>query len=152
MKKYIFLSLTLILGLVACNSKPTPVDPRTKIEGRLMDKGTINPIPNTRVRLIEVNYSEPWLTPASQVIISTKNRHLTVFRRNMFKRNKTLISFQKIKQFIVNEEFDVDGNPKWKVDLQLKSGEIIELTKIWNVRNQCVETVKKANQLLNQNS
>ena len=60
MKKYIFLSLTLILGLVACNSKPTPVDPRTKIEGRLMDKGTINPIPNTRVRLIEVNYSEPW--------------------------------------------------------------------------------------------
>ena len=60
MKKYIFLSLTLILGLVACGPKPGPVDPHTKIEGRLMDKGTVNPISNTRVRLIEVNSSEPW--------------------------------------------------------------------------------------------
>ena len=60
MKKYIFLSLTLILGLVACNSKPTPVDPHTKIEGRLLDEGTTIPISNTRVRLIEIDYSEPW--------------------------------------------------------------------------------------------
>ena len=92
------------------------------------------------------------LTPGSQVIISAKHRHLIVFRRNLFKRSKTLISFQKIKQFIVTEESNVDGDPKWKVGLQLKSGEIIELTKVWNDSNgQCVETAKPANQLLNQN-
>ena len=60
MKKYIFFSLTLILGLFSCKSKPTPVDPHTKIEGRLLDEGTTIPISNTRVRLIEVNSSEPW--------------------------------------------------------------------------------------------
>ena len=92
------------------------------------------------------------LTPGSQVIISAKHRYLTVFRRNLFKRSKTLISFQKIKQFIVTEEFNVDGDPKWKVDLELRSGEIVELTKVWNDRDgQCVETAKQANQLLHQN-
>jgi hypothetical protein len=54
MKKYIFLSFSLILGLYACNSKPTPIDPTTKIEGRLMDRGTEIPITNTAVKLVEI--------------------------------------------------------------------------------------------------
>ena len=59
MKKYILFSLVFVFGLMAC-PKPKPTDPHTKIEGRLMDKGTVNPISNTRVRLIEIDYSEPW--------------------------------------------------------------------------------------------
>ena len=75
MKKYIFFSIALILGLVACNSKSTPIDPHTKIEGRLMDEGTNIPISNTRVRLIEIDYSEPWSSTKRviQSVISDAN-------------------------------------------------------------------------------
>jgi hypothetical protein len=53
MKKNTFFILLLAFGFTACD--PTkPVDPTTKIEGRLMDRGTNIPIPNTAVKLVEV--------------------------------------------------------------------------------------------------
>jgi hypothetical protein len=54
MKKYIFFSVLIALSFAACNPTPTPVDPTTKVEGRLMDRGTNIPITNTVVKLVEV--------------------------------------------------------------------------------------------------
>jgi hypothetical protein len=54
MKKNVFFLLLVALSFAACNSTPTPVDPTTKVEGRLMDRGTEIPIANTAVKLVEI--------------------------------------------------------------------------------------------------
>jgi hypothetical protein len=68
MKKNIFIVVLFLFGLTACN-KPKPVDPATKIEGRLMDIGTEIPILNTRVRLIEITSKLP--SSASRFILQS---------------------------------------------------------------------------------
>jgi hypothetical protein len=57
MKKNIFFSMLFALSFIACDSKPTPVNPTTKVEGQLMDRGTNIPIPNTAIKLVEVGGS-----------------------------------------------------------------------------------------------
>jgi hypothetical protein len=68
MKKYIFFPMLLALSFIACDPKPTPVNPTTKVEGTLMDRGTNIPIPNTVVKLVEVGGSI--LTPTTSFIQS----------------------------------------------------------------------------------
>lgn len=90
-----------------------------------------------------------FFTPTSKVKLSTKHQRLILYRQNLIKINKTLISFLKINRFIVSESY-IGDDPHWKVDLQLKTGEIVELTKIWNARRtECDETAYQANRLLN---
>ena len=72
-----------------------------------------------------------FFTPVSKVKLSTKHKRLILYRQNLIKINKTLISFLKISRFIVSESY-IGDDPHWKVDLQLKTGEIVELTKVWN--------------------
>lgn len=69
MKKALFFML-LAFNFAACDGKKTPTDPQTKIEGLLMDKGTVNPISNTRVRLIEITYNGLFSNPTKRVIQS----------------------------------------------------------------------------------
>jgi hypothetical protein len=68
MKKYIFFPMLLALSFIACDPKPTPVNPTTKVEGTLMDRGTNIPIPNTVVKLVEVGGSI--LSPTTSFIQS----------------------------------------------------------------------------------
>lgn len=60
--------LAAVLTLFAC-PKPAPIDPTTKIEGRLMDRGTEIPIPNTSVKLVEVKSNFPNL-PTNTIVQS----------------------------------------------------------------------------------
>jgi hypothetical protein len=69
MKKYIFFPMLFALSFIACDSKPTPIDPTTKIEGRLMERGSNIPIPNTEVKLVEVKSNFPNL-PTTTLIQS----------------------------------------------------------------------------------
>ena len=89
------------------------------------------------------------LTSASQVKISTRRKCLILNRNNLFKKTIKVISFQEIQRFIVNENSNIDNDQFWKVDVLLKSGEILELTKVWcGCKDQCDETVMKVNKLL----
>jgi hypothetical protein len=68
MKKSVFFMLLTALSFSACNPSK-PVDPTTKIEGRLMDRGTNIPIPNTAVKLVEVKSNFPNL-PTTTIVQS----------------------------------------------------------------------------------
>ena len=72
MKKNIFISMLMLLCLMSCQ-KPKPVDSATKIEGRLLDRGSEIPIPNTRVRLIEVKSTSAWSTGRSVIQSATSD-------------------------------------------------------------------------------
>jgi hypothetical protein len=68
MKKNAFFLLLTALSFAACNPTPMPVGP-TKIEGRLMDRGTNIPIPNTAVKLVEIT-GDLFGTPKRDIIQS----------------------------------------------------------------------------------
>ena len=53
--------------------KPKPVDPSTRIEGRIMDRGTEIPLANWRVRFIEVTYNGLFSNPSKRVVQSTNS-------------------------------------------------------------------------------
>ena len=72
MKKNIFISMLMLLCLMSCH-KPKPVDSATKIEGRLMDRGSEIPIPNIRARLIEVRSTGSWSTGRSVIQSATSD-------------------------------------------------------------------------------
>lgn len=72
MKKSSFLFVLCLLSMAACN-KPAPVDPYTKIEGRVMDRGTEIPIADMRVRCIEVTYNGLLSNPSKRVIESVQS-------------------------------------------------------------------------------
>lgn len=77
MKKNIFFVLLLTLDFIAC-IKPKPVDPATKIEGQLLERGTETPIPNTKVKLIEVTShfpDNPTMVTINSVITDDKGQY-----------------------------------------------------------------------------
>ncbi|MBL7814184.1 MAG: carboxypeptidase regulatory-like domain-containing protein [Saprospiraceae bacterium] len=72
MKKNPFLLIVFLLSLFACK-KPEPVSPATKIEGRVMDRGTEIPITNVRVRCLEITYNGFLTNPSKRVIESVQS-------------------------------------------------------------------------------
>jgi hypothetical protein len=89
------------------------------------------------------------LTKTSHVEIVSANQAVNLIKRNLMSRNEISIPFYKIKQFIVSEKEDQDGDPIWKVDLQMESAEIIELSSVWlHDKPQCEEAAKVGNLLL----
>lgn len=90
------------------------------------------------------------LTKSTCVIISELTRNVKLIKNNFFSKNEASIPFYKIKQFIISEKEDQDGDSIWKVDLELESAEIIELTSVWlHDKPQCEEASNSANLILN---
>ncbi len=89
------------------------------------------------------------LTKSTYVKISAATQTVSIIKRNLFGKKETLVPFYKIKEFIVSDKFDQDGDLIWKVDLELESEEIIELTDVWiNDKPQCEEAANSGNLLL----
>jgi hypothetical protein len=89
------------------------------------------------------------LTKSSYVKISAATQTVNIIKSNLLGKNETSIPFYKIKEFIVSDKFDQDGDLIWKVDLELESDEIIELTDVWiNDKPQCEEAANSGNLLL----
>jgi hypothetical protein len=89
------------------------------------------------------------LTKTSHIDISAVNQTVNLVKSNLLGKKETSIPFYKIKQFIVSEKEDQDGDPIWKVDLQMESAEIIELSSVWlHDKPQCEEAVTTANKVL----
>jgi hypothetical protein len=89
------------------------------------------------------------LTKTSSVNISAVSQTVNLVRSNLLGKKETSIPFYKIKQFIVSEKEDQDGDPIWKVDLQMESAEIIELSSVWlHDKPQCEEAAVTANKVL----
>jgi hypothetical protein len=81
MKKTVFFIALMVIGCTACTKKML-TDPTTKVEGRLMDRGTNIPIPNTAVKLIEVtsNFPNlPTLTPIQTVTSDANGQYAFTF-------------------------------------------------------------------------
>jgi hypothetical protein len=81
MKKTVFFIALMVISCTACTKKML-TDPTTKVEGRLMERGTNIPIPNTAVKLIEVtnNFPNlPTLTPVQTVISDANGQYAFTF-------------------------------------------------------------------------
>ena len=72
MKKNLLFPLLLLAGLMSCG-KPKPIDPATRIEGRVMDRGTEIPLSNWRVRFIEITYNGLFSNPSKRVVQSVNS-------------------------------------------------------------------------------
>jgi hypothetical protein len=89
------------------------------------------------------------LTKSAYVKISAATQIVSIIKSNLLGKKETVIPFYKIKEFIVSDKLDQDGDPVWKVDLEVESTEIIELTDVWiNDKPQCEETATTANLIL----
>ncbi len=92
------------------------------------------------------------LTKSSYVQISAATQTVAVIKSNLLGKKQTLIPFYKIKEFIISDDLDEDRNLVWKVDLELESGEITELTTLWlNDKEQCEKAANTANKVLKHN-
>ncbi len=92
------------------------------------------------------------LTKNSQVNISAINQTANLIKSNLLGKKETSIPFYKLKQFIVSEKEDQDGDPIWKVDLEMESAEIIELSSVWlHDKPQSEKAANTANKVLKNN-
>jgi hypothetical protein len=89
------------------------------------------------------------LTKSAYVKISAATQTVGIIKSNLLGKKETLIPFYKIKEFIVSDKLDQDGDPIWKVDLELENADIIEFTRVWsNDKPLCEEAAKTANLIL----
>jgi hypothetical protein len=89
------------------------------------------------------------LTKSAYVKISAATQTVGIIKSNLLGKVETSIPFYKIKQFIISDDLNEDRELVWKVDLELESDEIIELTSVWNSdKEQCEEAVNTANKVL----
>jgi hypothetical protein len=92
-----------------------------------------------------------WLiaTKTSRVEIFAATQTVNLIESNLFGEKQTSIPFCKIKQFIVSEKEDQDGDSIWKVDAELESAEILELSSVWlHDKSHCEKAVTAANKTL----
>jgi hypothetical protein len=93
------------------------------------------------------------LTKTSRVEILSAKQTVNLIKSNLLGKIETSIPFYKLKQFIVSEKEDQDGDPIWKVDLQTESAEVIELSSVWlHDKPQCEEAATTANKVLSRQS
>jgi hypothetical protein len=93
-----------------------------------------------------------FLTKTSKVNISATTQTVKLITNNLLGKKERSIPFYKIKEFIVSDKLDQDGDPIWKVDMELESNEIVELSGVWlHDKPQCEEAVITANKVLKHN-
>lgn len=69
-------------------------------------------------------------TPFTNITLNSKSGTMLIRKRGAFKNEERLIRFAEIAEFYLVEENDSDGDPIYRVDLRLKTGEDIRLTSI----------------------
>lgn len=89
------------------------------------------------------------LHPSSKVIINPRTKIVFQRQRGLFKKADRNFRFEEIRRFSVEQGEDGEGDPIWKLELILMSGETVELTSVWERNQEKCETVAaKANQFL----
>ena len=87
--------------------------------------------------------------PSSKVTMNSLTKTVLHERRGLFKKSDRIFRFDEIRHFSVEQSEDDESNPIWKLELNLTSGETVELTSVWE-RNQekCEAVAQTANQFL----
>lgn len=89
------------------------------------------------------------LHPSSKAIINSRTKTVLYARSGLFGKTERILRFGEIRRFSVEKSEDDEGNPLWRLELNLTSGETVELTSVWE-RNEekCEAVAARANEFL----
>lgn len=87
--------------------------------------------------------------PASKTVIDRQIKTVTHAERGLFGKSEKTFHFENIRRFFVREDKDGEGDPIWKVEMELLFGESVEVTRVWsrNLR-ECETVAANANEFL----
>lgn len=73
--------------------------------------------------------------PLSKIVINRQTKIIAWSQRGLFKKIDRVFRFEDVREFAVDRGEDSEGDPIWKVELNLTSGETVEITRVWE-RNE----------------
>lgn len=88
--------------------------------------------------------------PGSGILFDKRNNSLTITRTGLFRNQREQYRLNEILNIVLSQSTDIDGDPVYRIEAELKTGKLVPLSLIW-IQNKGVqdELLNKIKEFLN---
>jgi hypothetical protein len=69
--------------------------------------------------------------PGSGILFDKHKNTLKIARSGLFRNQNEEYSFNEIRNIVLSQSTDTDGDPVYRIEAELKTGKLVELSSLW---------------------